>query len=423
MYEAIFSNQDGGWAENPDLAMLGRSGNNWVVPEQKEMIPLPNGSSLLTIPGYFPVGLGADNEAACMAHDPHHPGKKAGVVAALLPQGFTRTLLPACVSETQGGEVPLLGYTAVGFRNGQVYAAAVQSDKHHRWHPRYYNTGQLGRRIRRLLERHPENRIIRQLAHCSLGYGCFTAQNMFYQRWEAGIPTTPSCNANCLGCISEKHGGATSPQNRIAFVPAVEEIYELGAGHLTAARDAIISFGQGCEGEPSLNAVLIAEAIQRIRAATGRGLINMNTHGGNDRQLRRLFKAGLDAVRVTMFSLVKEDYDRYHRPKDYHLGQVKNTIKAALDKGVQVALNLLVFPGFTDQEEQVEALLRFVQENPIDMIQLRNLNIDPEVIGRHLGFKSPALGITALIGILRQEAPQVCLGSYTHGKENKDEEN
>lgn len=423
MYKAIFSNQDGEWTENPALAMLGRSGNTWVIPEQNEMIPLPNGSSLLTIPGYFPVGLGNDNEPTCMAYDPYQPPKKAGVVAALLPQGFTRTLLPACVPQAPGAEIPLLGYTAVGFRGGQVYAAAVQSDRHHHWHPRYYNTEKLNQRIHRMLKRYPENRIIRQLAHCSLQYGCFTAQNLFYRRWEAGIPTTPACNANCLGCISEKHGGVNSPQNRLGFIPTVEEIYELGVGHLAAARDAIISFGQGCEGEPSLNAVLIAPAIQRMRAATERGTINMNTHGGNDKQLRQLFKSGLDAIRVTVFSLVENHYNLYHRPQNYHLGQVVNTVKAALDKDIQVSINLLVFPGFTDQEEQIEALLRFVQENPIDMIQLRNLNIDPEVINQHLGFKSSGLGITALIGILQLEAPQVRLGSYTHGQENEREEN
>lgn len=423
MYEAIFSNQDGEWMENPGLAMLGRSGNNWVVPERTEMIPLPKGSSLLTIPGYYPVGLDGDNEAVCMTHDPYHPQKKAGVVAALLPQGFTRTLLPACVPEAPSKEIPLFGYTAVGFHSGQIYAAAVQSDGHQRWHPRHYNTARLDRRIYSMLRKYPENRIMRQLACCSLQYGCFTAQNLFYRRWEAGIPTTPVCNANCLGCISEKHGEADSPQNRIDFIPTVKEIFEIGVEHLQTARDAIISFGQGCEGEPSLNAALIAGAIRSMRASTEKGLINMNTHGGNYRQLKQLFKAGLDAIRVTIFSLREEDYNLYHRPQNYRLGQVKDTIKSALDHTVRVSINLLVFPGFTDQADQIEALLTFVGENPVNMIQLRNLNIDPEVINHHLGFKSSGLGITTLIGILQQEAPQVNLGSYTHSMERPSKEN
>lgn len=415
MYYVMYSNEDGEWMENPEYTMLGRSGNSWVIPDRSEMIPLPSGSSLVTIPGYFPVGLGNNDEAICINNDPYNPDKKAEVVAALLPQGFTRTLLPACIPRCSQGTIPLLGYTAVGFRGGKVYAAAVQSDRHHSWHPRFYNTEQLSSRIHRMLQRFPHNRILRQLAKCSLQYGCFTAQNLFYQRWEAGIPTTPACNANCLGCISEPHETAESPQHRLDFVPTAEEIVELAVEHLNHAPRAIISFGQGCEGEPSLNADLLAEAIKQIRARTPKGTININTHGGNERQLSKMFEAGLDAMRVTMFSLVEKHYELYHRPYNYSLGQVLSTIKRALDRNIQVSLNLLVLPGFTDGPEEVEALLRFVEDYPLHMIQLRNLNIDPEVINRHVGFQGNALGITTMLGMLQKEAPHVRLGSYTHG--------
>lgn len=417
MYYVMYSNENGEWIENPEYAMLGRSGNSWVIPARSEMIPLPSGSSLVSIPGYYPVGLGNNNEAICLNNDPYRPGRRAEAVAALLPQGFTRTLLPACVPGPQPGGIPLLGYTAVGFRGDKVFAAAVQSDRHHSWHPRYYNTEKIGVRIHRMLGRFPHNRILRQLAKCSLQYGCFTAQNLFYQRWEAGIPTTPACNADCLGCISEQHGEADSPQHRLDFIPSSQEIVELAVNHLQNAPEAIISFGQGCEGEPSLNAALLAPAIEQIRARTKRGTININTHGGNDRQLLKMFKAGLDAIRVTVFSLLEEHYNLYHRPGNYGLAQVLNTVQAALDHNIQVSLNLLVMPGFTDHPREVEALLKFIRANPIYMIQLRNLNLDPEVISRNLGFESGSLGITTMLGILQKEAPQVRLGSYTHGVE------
>lgn len=415
MYYMMYSNENGEWMENPHYTMLGRSGNSWVIPERSEMMLLPKGASLVTIPGFFPVGLGTDNQVICLNSDPYSSGKRADVVAALLPQGFTRTLLPACIPRSQAQHVPLLGYTAVGFKSGKVYAAAVQNDRHHSWHPRYYNTEKLSSRIYRMLRRFPRNRILRQLAKCSLQYGCFTAQNLFYQRWEAGIPTTPVCNADCLGCISEKHGEVDSPQHRLDFIPTSEEIVELAVDHLQNAPQAIISFGQGCEGEPSLNAALLAPAIGEIRSRTEKGTININTHGGNYQQLIKMFAAGLDAIRVTLFSVVEEHYQLYHRPSNYNLSQVGNTVKAALDRNIQVSLNLLVLPGFTDHPRQIEALLNFVRENPLHMIQLRNLNIDPAVIDRNLGFESGAVGITTMLGILQKEAPQVKLGSYTHG--------
>jgi len=70
----IYSNESGEWMEHPDLIMLGRSGNSWVIPDKSEMIPLPSGSSLVTIPGYFPVGLGDDEQAICLNCDPCHRG-------------------------------------------------------------------------------------------------------------------------------------------------------------------------------------------------------------------------------------------------------------------------------------------------------------------------------------------------------------
>jgi molybdenum cofactor biosynthesis enzyme MoaA len=151
-----------------------------------------------------------------------------------------------------------------------------------------------------------------------------------------------------------------------------------------------------------------------MRLQTPGGTININSHGGNHKQLQKIFKAGLDAIRVTIFSLVEENYNLYHRPQNYKLGQVFNSIKAALDQNIQVSLNLLVLPGFTDQPQEVEALLGFLEENPVDMIQMRNLNIDPDVIDQHMGFKSAGIGITSMIATLQREAPAVRLGSYTH---------
>lgn len=414
MFDTVFSNEAGELLESGQLTMLGRSGHQWLEPEPGEMTPLPAGASLVTVPGHVPVGLDTRGEVAILEQDPYQISSRAWAVAALLPQGFTRTLLPACV-QVKSIPMPLLGYAAVGFQNGRVWVAAVQTDEHHKWHPRHYNTTRLPERIQLLLNRMPDNRIVRQLARCSLEYSCFTAQNLFYHRWEAGIPTTAACNACCLGCISEQHAGVSSPQNRLSFTPTREEISELGLYHLESQRDPIISFGQGCEGEPSLNAPLISQAIRNMRQFTNHGTINMNTHGGNTSAMKRLYNAGLDAIRVTIFSLVAKHYEMYHRPRNYHMADVLRSIQSALDHGVQVSLNLLVLPGFTDREEQLDAILEFLKDHPIHMIQMRNLNIDPDFLMKQMDLPQAAgLGMINFMTALQQEAGYICLGSYTH---------
>jgi len=265
-----------------------------------------------------------------------------------------------------------------------------------------------------MLKKYPDNRIVRQLANCSLQYSCYTAQNIFYGRWEGGIPTMTACNAGCIGCISESHITVDSPQQRLQFHPSVQEISELGLEHLAHAREGIISFGQGCEGEPSLNADILAQAIVIIRKQCQQGTININSNAGYTEGIKKLCRAGLDAMRVTIFSCREENYNCYHRPRNYRLEDVENSIKYAKEKGVRVSLNLLTLPGFTDREEEWESLLGFVQRNRIDMIQLRNLNIDADLLFQHVPAGGEILGINNFIHLLHQELPGLKIGSYTH---------
>ncbi len=407
----LFATEDGDLLEFPGLKMLGRSGNQWVLPEPGEMMLLPKGASLVAVPGQLPIGW--DGHRPRLA-DPQPTGVKIQAVAALLPQGFTRTLLPAYVSPGSSTPIPLFGYAAVGFQAGRIWVAAIQSDEHRKWHPCYYNTEGLPHRINQMLNKFPQNRLVRQLANCSLQYSCFTAQNIFYRRWEGGLPTMTACNADCLGCISESHHQVDSPQQRLDFRPSIDEIAELGLEHLTHAREGIVSFGQGCEGDPSLNAVDLAAAIRRMRRDTDKGTININTNAGYTKGIKLLCQAGLDAIRVTMFSTREDNYINYHRPRNYKLADVVDSIKMACEEGVKVSLNLLTLPGFTDREEEIESLLTFVREYGVDMIQLRNLNIDPDVLLGNVSSSGGALGIRKMINILGEEVPAVAIGSYTH---------
>lgn len=414
MYLTLFADQYGEVFEHPHLAMLGRTADRWELPGPGEMIPLPGGASLVMVPEHYPVGWDTEKQRAVLLQKSPYGGEgRVYAVAALLPQGFTRTYLPAGVVPKGRGALPLLGYAAVGLKNDRIYVAAIQTDRHHRWHPRYYNTNGLQRRVERRLQAEPGNRILQHLSQCACSYGCFTAQNIFYERWEGGIPSMPACNAACLGCISERHGKAPSPQQRLNFIPEVEEIASVGTHHLEKARGGIISFGQGCEGEPSLNHARLAEATRMIRRRTERGTININTNAGYPEGIRDLVDAGLNSMRVTMFSCRRNNYEKYHRPRDYGLEDVEASIRFARKRGVCVSINLLTFPGFTDQAAEVEELLKFLSRNDVNMVQLRNLNLDPDELFQHFPYSGNTLGIKGLIRTLRG-IKGLKVTSYTH---------
>ncbi len=156
--------------------------------------------------------------------------------------------------------------------------------------------------------------MLAQLSVCALEYGCFTAQNVFLGAGEAALPVSPACNARCVGCISDldEDAGFPSPQTRIAYEATAAEVARIAVAHLAGEPGAIVSFGQGCEGEPLLRATTIARAIELIRAAGAGGVVNCNTNGSLPRSLTMLIDAGLDAVRISLNSFRPEVYAAYY---------------------------------------------------------------------------------------------------------------
>ncbi len=412
MANLLFARPDGQWFDFPPLEMAGMEGNTLIRPVKGDLIPLPEGATLTMMPDAAPVGF--DRESGEFLELAENPYKKKSepvyAMAALLPQGFTRLLLPAC--EPGATKLPILGYTAVGIDKGRLVVAAQQTDEHRRWHPKFFNTADLPALIEKRQREFPGNRIIRQLTKCALEYGCFTAQNIFYRRWEGGIPASPACNANCRACLSAQPDGS-SPQQRIDFCPIAEEIAAVAVAHLREAEEPMISFGQGCEGEPSLAATVIADALRLIRRETDRGAVNINTNAGQTAAIARLIDAGMDSLRVSLFSAVAEDYEDYHRPQGYGLADVCASLAVARESATPVALNLLVYPGFSDTPRQTQALIELVRQYRIRLIQMRNLNCDPRLMLPFLDREMP-IGMKTWLSQLELALPEVKIGSYSH---------
>ena len=419
MLSLLFAQKNGQLSDVPELQMAARLGDELVMPEAEELIPLPEGATLTMVPGRFPIGMDKKGHLVPVKHHPYI-GKKEEVyaVAALLPQGFTRTLLPAIASGHGGKPLPLLGYTAVGMdEEGNFWVAAKQTDTYDLWHPNVYNTPDLERLVIKKKQQFPGNRLICQLGKCALEYGCFTAQNMFYERWEAGLPVSPKCNANCIGCISlQPSECCPSPQSRIDFIPEVAEVALPAIAHLQKNEKNIVSFGQGCEGEPSLSYPVIAQVIKEIRKVTKQGTINMNTNCGHKEAIHTIVDAGIDTMRISLFSADKKNYSAYHCPNGYDVDTVRANAKYAHQQGVILSMNLLCYPGFTDREEELEKIIDFVRDTGISLIQMRNLNIDPDMISQRFP-GATGLGVLPMLHILAEELPQVRIGNFSRPKE------
>ncbi|MFP3869268.1 MAG: radical SAM protein [Syntrophobacteria bacterium] len=412
----VYADASGQIYEHPHLEMAGASAGRHLPVDEGLLEPLPPGSELFILPGRLPVGFDRTKQHfVTVAEDPYRAGHKVCPVAAFMAPAYTQLLTAAYEQERDAPVLPLFSYTAVGWKDGQFLVAGTRVDPLPRQDIDRFDAGEVERRTRQALARRSGNRLIQHLGTCALTYGCPAAKNYFLGRWEAPLPTSPQCNAGCLGCISlQTNSPICACQDRISFVPTSEEVAEVAAPHLENAGDPVASFGQGCEGEPLLQAETLAAAIDLIRSRTGRGTLNLNTNGSLPHAVASLRDHGLDSIRVSINSAREVYYNRYFRPRTYGFSDVIASLRLMKARGGFCSINLLCLPGLTDAEEEVEAIMRLIDETGLDLIQLRNISIDPVWYLRGIGYQAngPSLGIREMMARIRRSYPHVKFGYF-----------
>jgi len=391
-----------------------RSGRNFVPVDDRELIRLPYGSFLFSLPGRKPVYLNPKSASYEMLSKISR--RDIFAASAFLASAYLRTYLPAYKVTGKVDPLTLWAYCGVVFKDGEFYVPALRIDKDKRSDPAIHeNDDLLEKKSNAIFAKYPENRLFKQINYCATEYRCLCARNLFLGRYEAPIPTSPVCNAGCLGCLSkqDENSGFKSAQFRLDFAPTPEEIAEVMVHHLKSVKGAVASFGQGCEGEPLIRGKDLARAIELIRESTDKGTVNLNTNGSLTKNVKLMIDAGLDSIRVSLNSVTEKYYTPYYKPRGYKFNDIVRTVDTAIDAGIWTSLNLFFLPGFTDSNEEVDTLYKFLEKHPVNMIQTRNLNIDPDLYLDEIGFEdSTAIGIRTLVKNLKRDFPKMTLGYY-----------
>jgi wyosine [tRNA(Phe)-imidazoG37] synthetase (radical SAM superfamily) len=412
----VYADAEGRIFEWPELEMLGASGGKYKRLDPGDWIPLPPGSELFLLPHRQPMGYNPrKRHSEVLVDDPYSSGKPIQAVAAFVAPAHTQIYSAAYRTLPKAPLLPLFAYTAVGWKDGHFVVAALRVDPDERQDFRHFDRDEIRQRARARIKKEQHNRLVHHLGRCAISYGCPAARNLFMARWEAPLPTSPACNAGCLGCISLQQGTEIcATQERINFVPTAEEISAIAVPHLKQASKSVVSFGQGCEGEPLLQAEVIGEAIRAMRQATTRGTINLNTNGSLPEAVKKLCAAGLDSIRVSLNSCRPDYYRAYFRPQGYRFEALVQSLQIMKAHGGFASINYFILPGFTDQEEEWKALCCFLTETRVDLIQMRNLNIDPEWYLKSLGvFKTEeAMGILEWMRRVKDRFPDLGFGYF-----------
>lgn len=406
----LYSDGQGNIFEDITLFAAGRSGWDAMPIPEDNWILLPDGGNLYELPGRWGIGIDVATGEMRLC-------EKGWAVAAFIPPAHTGTFMAAYETAKDAPVLPLFCYTAAGWYQEQFYVTALRIEADIRQECAGYDAEKIEEGVEKLLLSYPDNRLVNHLAEkCCRTYTCPAARNFFIGRWECPVPTSPACNANCIGCISFQPEEETivSTQDRLQFKPSPEEIVEFTVPHLMSAPFPLISFGQGCEGEPLLMWETIRASIIEIRKHTSRGSININTNGSMPKAVRSLCEAGLDSIRVSTNSAQKTWYETYYRPNNYEFEDIVESLRVMNELGRWSSINYFVFPGLTDTPSEYEALRCLIKETNLKMIQWRNFNIDPDWYLGKMGITEPEepMGIKVLMEKIREEFPDLKFGYF-----------
>ena len=411
----MFSDGEGNIFEDDTLFVTGRSGWDALPIPEDEWIALPNGGQLYELPGRKGIGMDVNTGEMRIC-------EKGWAVAAFIPPAHTGLYMAAYETEQDAPTLPLFCYTAAGWAEDIIYVPAVRIEQDIRQEAEGYNEAEIQTGVSKLLEAYPQNRLVRHLMdNCCNTYTCPAARNLALGRWECPIPISPACNANCIGCISFQPEEETiiSTQDRLSFKPSAEEVVEFTVPHLETADFPIVSFGQGCEGEPLLMWETMRDAIMEIRKHTSKGSINVNSNGSKPDAVEELCKVGLDSIRVSLNSVREEIYLPYYLPNNYEFADLKKSLQVMNRYGGWTSINYFVFPGMTDSVAEYEALRVFIRETGLKMIQWRNFNIDPDwYLGKiNITDTGECIGVKQLQELIKEEFPDLKYGYFNPSME------
>jgi len=325
----LYSDGNGNIFEDQTLYAVGREGWDAFPIPLEEWILLPDGGNLYELPGRKAIGIDVKTGEMRLCD-------KGWAVAAFIPPAHTGLYIAAYETEPGAPTLPLFCYTAAGWYNDQFYVPAVRIEQDIRQECAGYDDDKIQAGAANLLKAYPHNKLVKHLMeNCCLTYNCPAARNFSLHRWECPIPSSPACNANCIGCISfqPQEEQIVSTQDRLTFRPTAEEISEFTVPHLMQAPYPIVSFGQGCEGEPLLMWETIKDSIIEIRKHTQKGSININTNGSKPDAVRALCEAGLNSMRVSTNSARESIYTPYYRPNNYVFADLLESLKIVRSYG------------------------------------------------------------------------------------------
>jgi molybdenum cofactor biosynthesis enzyme MoaA len=131
----------------------------------------------------------------------------------------------------------------------------------------------------------------------------------------------------------------------------------------------------------------------------------------------KLAAAGVESIRVSLNSAQEKFYNAYYRPCGYRFADVVESLKRAKSAGLYLMLNYLVFPGVSDRTDEIQAMTELIELVDVDMIQMRNLSIDPVLYLNSLNVTGEGVGMLEMLKQHKARFPKLQYGYFNRTKD------
>ena len=226
---AVVANERGEIFDLEGYAAVGMAGDALEPLTMDATVRMPFGSELMFLPDRVPILFNLETgKMEPLDENPFEAGGRLFPVSAFNSPGYVISSVPAYQEGKGAFNLPLFSYGSVGWRGNGFRSAVFQIDRERRQDLRLMPSEKINRGVSVLKKKMPRNRLRRHLEKCALVYGCPAAKNFFIGRCEAPLPSSPKCNARCLGCLShQSHPVLSHCQDRIDFMPSPMRLLKL----------------------------------------------------------------------------------------------------------------------------------------------------------------------------------------------------
>ncbi len=369
----LFADDKGTIYDHPTLKMTVRSENLKTIPYELEMEPVPDNVK----PEYL-------ENASPLAYNQEKAGievfKSGHAIFIQPPEGYLRLYLPAYQKRNNDILLPK-PYTPVGWMNESFVSPITVVDKLPS--SESVNTG---KKFHGFLKSYKKENAFKDFLLLNSDLYHTKNEEIVFPLSEE----TSNFSENDLTTILEHY-------SKIASYPILNICHN--------------NFKEQTNPDNFLN------IIERIKSKNDNMTIIYSSNLQDMVILKKIVESGCDCINAELMTTNSET--GWIVDESVSIENVYKSLQAIYRKNIYKSLTLHTLPGLTDRQTETESLIDFLSTFNIDLLLLRNMEIDPDIIFMNNNLKNEDIkGLKNMLKLVKKKVKNIKIGYFNRHKDH-----